>query len=61
MSDQIAELDDQRGRVGYEAFGNATGGDLPMWDALDGRQRDAWNAAADAYGVNATSKAKHKS
>ncbi len=42
------------GRIGYEAYAKCTGGktfddrDMPTWDALPQRIRDAWEAAARA-------------
>lgn len=43
------------GRIGYEAYANSTGGktfdgrDMPKWEELPQRIRDAWHAAGGAY------------
>ncbi len=46
--------DETYGRLGYETYGMTTGGrtfdgrDMPKWDELPQRIRDAWCNAADA-------------
>lgn len=43
----------RRGREGYEAYATSTGGktfdgrDMPAWDALPMKIREAWSAAGD--------------
>lgn len=47
------------GRIGYEAYAASTGGktfdgrDMPTWDQLPERIRNAWEAAASAVLVRA--------
>ena len=42
------------GKTGYEAYAQSTGGktfdgrDMPLWDDLPSRVKDAWNAATVA-------------
>ena len=46
---------DRIGRIGYEAYAKSTGGktydgrDMPKWDDLPDRIKDAWDAVARAY------------